>query len=85
MKALETLERKGSRLHGQGRQWSMTAVHGPLPDAELAAAQERQYFRIETTGPDILFVYRGRGERGMRRLHLVAVSAQEATLLPLAR
>lgn len=68
----EALDRKGSELKGRNRRWQMMSVQGPL---ELPGADSgREYFRIETASAETLVVYRGAGERGMRRLYLLTLS-----------
>jgi hypothetical protein len=68
----EWLDRKGARLRGAERTWDMVNVEGPL---EMAGAdRSREYFRIETANAQTLVVARSTGEKGMRRLFLVAVT-----------
>ena len=74
------LKRKGSRLSSAVGSWQMQGVYGPLslePGDELGQESERQFFRIETTARETLWVFRRRGERGMRDLFLFDVSQLE--------
>jgi len=69
------LERKGSQLSWAGqRTWNMVSVHGPLKDR----ASRRQFFRVHTKEEETLIVYREAGERGMRRLFLFCLGAEDA-------
>jgi hypothetical protein len=66
------LIRQGAEISGLGRRWSMHGVQGPLP----VDGGEGQCYRIETSGEEVLYVYRDPGERGMRRLFLLTVESR---------
>jgi hypothetical protein len=68
------LKRKGARLSSPLGSWQMLGVYGPLTLENEASANGREFFRIETTARETLFVYRNPGERGMRELFLYEVA-----------
>jgi len=68
-KISQPLHREGSKIISQEKQWQMMGVRGPLP----IRGGEGQYFQIDTSAEETLLVYRDPGEKGMRRLFLLAV------------
>lgn len=70
------LKRKGARLSSPLGSWQMMGVYGPLSLENQASENGREFFRIETSSRETLYVYRPAGERGMRDLYLYEVAGE---------
>ena len=72
-------KRKGARLSSPLGSWQMMGVYGPLTlENQALGANGREFFRIETTARETLYVYRQAGERGMRDLYLYEVAGEKS-------
>lgn len=69
------LKRKGSRLSSPLGSWQMQGVYGPL---SMENSNNREFFRIETSNQETLWVWRQSGEKGMRELFLFDISLTES-------